>query len=1093
MNTTQWLEFEARLRRRESSLVLVIGMDKAMKKIGNTLRGTVREITLSAVCLGLISVVITAQAQMALPGEFSVTPNGAASYSIALQVPPGIAGLEPKLALVYNSQAGNGQLGVGWALAGLSSINRCPQTLSQDGVKGAVNFGAGDRFCLDGKRLMLQGGTYGSDGSTYRTEIESFAKVKAVGKAGVAGPDRFVVKTKDGLTMDYGSVPSAQISVTGAAATTYRTWALNKVVDKKGNYLTISYIKDSLGGYYPDTIYYTGNDATTPSVTAPAATVKFNYVTTRTDTQNWHQGGYGFVERARLDSIETTSSGTSVAVYSIAYEKSSESGRTRIKTITQCSGDGSTCRPVASINYGGTVAPLTVSKQTAPSIDLKLLNNGLPPRTYFPKNGGEWISGDFLGTGRVDLVHLSGSVSNAGIGSLKYWASNGDGGFNVKELNSPIFYPDARPADLTKEFTDNYAVSLGSGDVDGDGVANLVYMNISDYWELQRAGSIYRRRTYAYSNSVLKCSLSGLPSSPVCVNAGRLGYYQNYLWNDSPQSEVNRLTPLELTLDAPDLGTMAYADIFVPSNRDDSTGTVVSAGDVLVKASGSTLAHQFRTGDDASGNGGVWKTFDANGDGLTDILHFQDGEYYLWKSNGSAVSGKYFAITRFGSSYGGLLAGSWQTLDLNGDGLTDMVHIPASGSAVKVWISKGNGTFLVSNAANGADPLSIQSGAWQVIDYNGDGKSDMVHLADASTGKAYIWQSNGDGTFSNVVLTSTVDMNLSAGRWKAVALRGDGVVDLVHFLDDSGNYAVWNMPRGSRDVPTSIDNGLGNKISFVTQSLPQILDKDASKGGSYSRVAPTGAPASTTTIVPSIFVTTQVKADDGLGGVRTTGYNYANARVDRAGRGYLGFEWLESVDNDTNQVSRTTYSQTFPYVGMVASVTKGKSRATPSNLYSAINQYGCFAPARNTDTTLVTASSCVAPPAKGVGTARYFPYLKQVNASSWDWDGSAMPGSSTVYSGLDGYGNVTKIETSIAKTDGTASEYKKTVDLTFQNDEGAWLFGKIIRKVETAVGPDLPAVVTPGSNTALPPAPPPKLTYMPPQLLAPILSLLLSD
>ena len=48
------------------------------------------------------------------PGQFSVDATGAATYSIPLWSPPGVAGMAPQLALVYHSRAGNGPLGVGW-------------------------------------------------------------------------------------------------------------------------------------------------------------------------------------------------------------------------------------------------------------------------------------------------------------------------------------------------------------------------------------------------------------------------------------------------------------------------------------------------------------------------------------------------------------------------------------------------------------------------------------------------------------------------------------------------------------------------------------------------------------------------------------------------------------------------------------------------------------------------------------------------------------------------------------------------------------------------------------------------------------------
>jgi hypothetical protein len=49
----------------------------------------------------------------ATPAAFSVSESGAATYRIPIKVPPGIAGMEPKLELAYNSLGGNGLLGPG--------------------------------------------------------------------------------------------------------------------------------------------------------------------------------------------------------------------------------------------------------------------------------------------------------------------------------------------------------------------------------------------------------------------------------------------------------------------------------------------------------------------------------------------------------------------------------------------------------------------------------------------------------------------------------------------------------------------------------------------------------------------------------------------------------------------------------------------------------------------------------------------------------------------------------------------------------------------------------------------------------------------
>ncbi len=70
----------------------------------------------------------------AIGGTVDVTALGGASYSIPIQVPEGMGGIEPNLSIVYNSQSGNGLLGWGWTLGGLSAITRVGQTDYHDGT-----------------------------------------------------------------------------------------------------------------------------------------------------------------------------------------------------------------------------------------------------------------------------------------------------------------------------------------------------------------------------------------------------------------------------------------------------------------------------------------------------------------------------------------------------------------------------------------------------------------------------------------------------------------------------------------------------------------------------------------------------------------------------------------------------------------------------------------------------------------------------------------------------------------------------------------------------------------------------------------------
>ncbi|MCP4992622.1 MAG: hypothetical protein GY934_02370, partial [Gammaproteobacteria bacterium] len=161
-----------------------------------------------------------------IPGELSVGQGGNATYTIPIGVPKGVAGMQPELSINYNSSGGNGLLGMGFSLGGLSAISRCPATIAQDGFKGGVYFNEKDRFCLDGQRLIAISGTDGGNGTEYRTEVDGFSKIISNGPQG-SGPSYWQVWTKSGQTMEYGNSDNAKVEKTGS--TDVRTWAVNSI------------------------------------------------------------------------------------------------------------------------------------------------------------------------------------------------------------------------------------------------------------------------------------------------------------------------------------------------------------------------------------------------------------------------------------------------------------------------------------------------------------------------------------------------------------------------------------------------------------------------------------------------------------------------------------------------------------------------------------------------------------------------------------------------------------------------------------------------------------------------------------------------
>jgi len=178
-------------------------------------------------------------------GEPSVGHDGSASYRIPLWVPDGVAGLQPSLAIEYNSEGGVGLLGPRWRLAGLSVITRCPKTLAQDGVQAPVDF-FGDTFCMDGQRLI---GTASSGTLTeFRTERETYTKV--VGTKDANGDFiGFKAYQRDGRIFHYGRTLASRLHgnprVFSPGGTIARDVAyafyVDKIEDRYANSILITY------------------------------------------------------------------------------------------------------------------------------------------------------------------------------------------------------------------------------------------------------------------------------------------------------------------------------------------------------------------------------------------------------------------------------------------------------------------------------------------------------------------------------------------------------------------------------------------------------------------------------------------------------------------------------------------------------------------------------------------------------------------------------------------------------------------------------------------------------------------------------------
>jgi hypothetical protein len=141
---------------------------------------------------------LTSRPVGAIDGAAGTSPSGAVNYTIPIKIPAGTNGMIPSISVNYNSQAGNGLLGQGWNLSGMSMITRAGKDFYHDGKVSPVTYTNDDVFMLDGSRLSPITGANGANGTTYRTEIESYATITSYGSVG-GGPEKFIVVSGNGV------------------------------------------------------------------------------------------------------------------------------------------------------------------------------------------------------------------------------------------------------------------------------------------------------------------------------------------------------------------------------------------------------------------------------------------------------------------------------------------------------------------------------------------------------------------------------------------------------------------------------------------------------------------------------------------------------------------------------------------------------------------------------------------------------------------------------------------------------------------------------------------------------------------------------
>jgi RHS repeat-associated protein len=876
---------------------------------------------------------------MSVPGEQSVTATGGFTYTIPIAVPPGTAQMVPALSLDYSSTNGNGDVGFGWVLAGLPSITRCPTTLAQDGVHGAVNYDTRDRFCFNSQRLILISGTYGANNSEYRTEIETFTRVIAHGTAG-NGPQWFEVHTKTGQTLQLGNSTDSRPLAVGT--TTVRAWTVNRITDTKGNYLTVTYTNDQTNGQtYPSRVDYTGNTA---AGLATYNSVQFMYNTSRPDVTPTYQAGSLMKTTVLLTHIKTFAGANLVTDYQLGYRLGSSTTHSRLTSVTQCDASAVCLAPTTFGWQGGTG-----------SVSWTVTPNSLAQGQY-PSFG------DFNGDGLTDLIapqayRFGGPPCPSAYSPINYGTPSGS--FNGISPSAPIFTSinDSTGTRTTGPFCPSTStiysgpgtVGPPTGDFNGDGFEDVNF-------SLGTAAGFDN-----HSNATV----------PVGILMG------DFLGDGKTQ------------VGGP-MGGASHVSIYEMN----SSYTFVLAR---------TYAYNFGAADD----------FD--GDGCLDGYFFNSSNKLEIAMSCDSTNPTY-TITALSSASGNQFI--WG--DFNGDGKTDVIY------GGNLYLSTGR-TYVL--AASGVIPSSVFGVT--VGDFNGDGKQDISY-ADPTTGYIDVFLSTGTGFVSQGTVTGIDPEYPPSPGWD---INSDGASDIWAWSGTFGSQSEVIMSY-TPELLNSVSNGLGSTTTITYDRLNE-------NGSFYTKG--TSATYPTQDVDGPIYVVSRVDASNGLGtctppstaNCYSNAYSYAGAQKDLHGRGFLGFGSVINTDLETGIVETTNYRTDFPFVGQVSSQTKV-----------------CPTPVCSPATTLYSITNSLESVTLGSGTtSRYFVAPHQIVTAQNDLDGTAMPGSTIVYTyDCDSvpnpcYGNAVTVAQTW--TDGSS----KTTTNTWSNDATNWFLSRLLTaNVQSIVG-----------------------------------------
>ena len=761
-----------------------------------------------------------------IPMVHQVAPNGATTYTVPIECPPGRAGVQPSISLCYSSHGGNGVLGYGWSIGGLSSINRTTSNFYYDGVTNPVAMSATD-FALDGGRLIQT-----SAASNVRTfvPVQGNVKIEAY-MSGSYITQYFKVWFSNGSTAIYGYETNNVNKL---------SYPMTKMTDMHGN--TIQYIYEEVNNqYYIKEIKY----GSTPYLSY-LASIEFQY-TTRSDVSKVYEAGVEITENRLLDYIQCAYNGVDTRKYDFTYALN------KVSLLTQ--------------------------------IDCQLTSGGLNPLKFYY---GTNYTDELYRWSMVLSSHYSNAPQVTSRGMFAdddglivypnihpYYEYQG----RYENLFSPqqelLVYTDFNaPYAHTRTFSaDNGFMQLCSGDVDGKAGDELIRIN----------------NTVSGNDDLISFTVhqyTSLTQYDPCdfITYKTVDYYPMPALNH-PGGKC--ITPkVFLVGDFAGLGRMQVCAVsrYNPLGQGSSSRVMVfdiEKGTTLCNEMSSYL--QFKASNTSSD---IIFAMDVDGDGKAEICHIHEYGTDIYVFNPSPVNSSMITLGYIYTSISGLTtntttASKLMVGDINGDGKTDLVVSPAvNNNQWTIYYATGSNNFTSKTQTL---MTHLATNQYVLQNMNGDGKADLICRDDNGDLSIYLASNDGFSMTPEPVSGIANCKNLIP----SIVAQNNRRSQLIAFNDVTKLAEIFTFSRNDareRMMSASVNSlGVAIKTDYVkmfdaNSSGVYYMDTGLTVNFPYDRF---------NSLFYWMTSKNQVWRDNAL--VDDNSYSYADAIIHRQGLGFCGF------------------------------------------------------------------------------------------------------------------------------------------------------------------------------------------------------------